>query len=302
MKKIKIAVIGYGVMGKNHCRVINKHPDAVLVAVCDTLRPVIFDYDCPFFNTPTQLLEELEIDVVIIATPPHTHLELAQIFIQSKIPLLIEKPLTSNVEDASYLISILDNNSKVCVGHLERFNPVILALMENLKNREIYSFHLTRIGPFPPRIADVGVLIDLGVHDVDLIRFLSKREIIDHKIFSSKKVHSTHEDNAVLSFQLDGEMVASITTNWLTPFKKRTVEVSTKESYFEANLITQELIEYSDFEINNSYRIRHCYVAKQEPLYLQLTAFIKYVRTGDIGNLASIEDGKRALKYCHNSS
>jgi UDP-N-acetylglucosamine 3-dehydrogenase len=300
MKKKKIAVIGFGAMGKNHCRVINKSSEAALVGVCDVVKPEIFDFECPFFTNPKDLLNSIEVDAVIIATPSITHFEIAEVFLDLRIPLLIEKPVTANIEEADYLIEKFQNGPKVCVGHIERFNPVVIALLDNLKNKEIYSFHLTRVGPIPPRIADAGVLSDLAVHDIDLIRYLSKSKIISHKVYSSNKKHTHYEDNAILSFLLDGEMVASITTNWLTPFKKRMIEVSSKESYFEANLITQELIEYSDFNSDHSFRLRHCNVVKSEPLAAQLTAFVNYISTGKPGNLAMLDDGRMALQFCKN--
>ena len=160
----------------------------------------------------------------------------------------------------------------------------------------VYSINITRVGPFPPRIADVGILTDLAVHDIDLIRFISQRDIKDKSIFKSQKIHNHYEDNAILSFSMEDDIVASITTNWLTPFKKRKIEVACKEAYYEADLMTQELLEYSNYEINNSFVTRGCFVKKSEPLLNELASFIDYVQTGNKPISATIEDSIETLQ------
>ncbi len=173
---------------------------------------------------------------------------------------------------------------------------MVQALKNEIKNKEIYSINITRIGPFPPRIADVGILTDLSVHDIDLIRFISQKSISKKSIFKSKKIHNHHEDNAILSFAMENDIVASITTNWLTPFKKRKVEVACKEAYYEADLMTQELLEYSNFKVNNSFVIRNCFVKKSEPLFDELSSFINYIKTGQKPISATIEDSIETLQ------
>jgi predicted dehydrogenase len=145
----------------------------------------------------------------------------------------------------------------------------------------------------------VGILTDLSVHDIDLIRFVSGEEIEDVKIFKSQKIHNHHEDNAILSFQLSGDKIASITTSWLTPYKKRVMEVTAKEALFDADLMAQDLTEYSKYEGTNtfnSYGVRKCIVKKEEPLLNELTAFVNFVKTGDRGDLATIEDSMITIK------
>jgi predicted dehydrogenase len=186
--------------------------------------------------------------------------------------------------------------AKVCVGYIERFNPVVEALRAELEEKEIYSIGITRVGPFPPRIADVGILTDLAVHDIDLIRYISGHEIQQSAIFKSQKIHNHHEDNAILSFKLDNQVVASITTNWLTPFRKRTIEVATKEAYYEADLMEQTLVEYSAYQKNFSYVLRKCMVKKEEPLVRELNAFVQFAKTGKKGGLSSIEDSMITLR------
>jgi predicted dehydrogenase len=292
---IKIAIIGMGVMGQNHYRVLQKIQGAKIVGLCDIAADDKFAHK--LYKDLDDMLNSIDIDAVIIATPTFLHKDVALKCINKGIHLFIEKPVASTVADGKIILKELNKKGlKAVVGHIERFNSVVQALQKEIKNKEIYSINITRIGPFPPRIADVGILTDLAVHDIDLIRFISQKSIINKSIFKSKKIHNHHEDNAILSFAMDDDIVASITTNWLTPFKKRTVEVACKEAYYEANLMTQELLEYSNFKVNNSFVIRNCFVKKKEPLYDELDSFINYIQTGQKPISATIQDSIETLQ------
>lgn len=291
----KIAIIGMGVMGKNHYRIIQGIKNVEIVGLCDPIAEDNFAHK--LYRNLDVMLNEIEIDAVIIATPTFLHKEVALKCIEKDISLFIEKPVASTIEDGKKILEeATKKNIKVVVGHIERFNPVVQALKNELKGKEIYSINITRVGPFPPRIADVGILTDLAVHDIDLIRFITQKEIEDISIFKSKKIHNHYEDNAVLSFAMEDEIVASITTNWLTPYKKRKVEVACKEAYYEADLMSQELLEYSSYEVNNSYVTRGCFVRKSEPLLNELESFVDYLKTDKKPISATIEDSIKTLE------
>ncbi len=292
---LRLAIIGLGSMGKNHYRVVKKIPGIQIVALCESAPT--HAYEEPLFHNVDQLLAAVTPDAAIICVPTFLHSEVSRKFLARKIPVLIEKPLASTVAEGLELLRLArENDVKLAVGHVERFNPVVTALIKELEGKELYSIQITRVGPFPPRIADVGVLTDLSVHDIDLIRYISKREITDSSIHKSRKIADHHEDNAVLSFSLERDVVAGITTNWLTPFKKRKIEVATAEAYYEANLMSQELVEYSSYTMNNAFIHRDCFVPKTEPLLSELAAFLNYVVTGEPGELAMGVDGLRALE------
>lgn len=291
----KIAIIGMGVMGKNHYRIIQGIKNVEIVGLCDPIAEDNFAHK--LYRNLDVMLNEIEIDAVIIATPTFLHKEVALKCIEKDINLFIEKPVASTIEDGKKILEeATKKNIKVVVGHIERFNPVVQALKNELKDKEIYSINITRVGPFPPRIADVGILTDLAVHDIDLIRFITQKEIEDISIFKSKKIHNHYEDNAVLSFAMEDEIVASITTNWLTPYKKRKLEVACKEAYYEADLMSQELLEYSSYELNNSYVTRGCFVRKSEPLLNELESFIEYLNSDKKPISATIEDSIKTLE------
>jgi predicted dehydrogenase len=286
---LRIALIGLGSMGKNHYRVYKQLQNVELCALCDVVKNDSFEE--PFYTDVDTMLEAERPDAAVIVVPTFLHKEVALKCIEKGVHIFIEKPAASTIDDAKIIAkAVKERGIKSCVGHVERFNPVVQGLKDELKDKEIYSVAITRVGPFPPRIADVGVLTDLSVHDIDLIRFITGKNIIDKAIFKSRKIHNHHEDNAVLSFELEDSIIADITTNWLTPFKKRRIEVACKEAYYEADLMGQELNEFSGFHVNNSYVIRGCHIKKDEPLIKEIEAFVSYLETGDRGSLASVED------------
>jgi len=293
---MKIALIGLGAMGKNHYRILKELEDtATIVGLCDAVP--LEGYSEPCFTDLEQMLDNTKPDAVIIATPTSLHKEAAMLCIDREIDIFIEKPAAATAEDAKAISRAAQAKGvKSCIGHVERFNPVVQALQKELEGREIYTISITRVGPFPPRIADVGVLTDLSVHDIDLMRFITHKNIKDQAIFKSRKIHNHHEDNAVLNFELEENIIANILTNWLTPFKKRVIEVACKQVYLEADLITQNLTEYSGYSKHNSYIVRDCHIKKDEPLLKEVEAFIHYVKTGDKGSLASIEDSVITLE------
>ena len=293
---INIALIGLGSMGRNHYRILRELKNKVnLVGLCDVVKNGEFDE--PFFTDVDAMLDAVKPDAAIIVVPTFLHKEVALKCIARGVHVFIEKPAASTIEDARLIArAVKEAGLKSCVGHVERFNPVVQALKNELAGKEIYSMSITRVGPFPPRIADVGVLTDLSVHDIDLMRFITHRNILEKNIFKSRKIHNHHEDNAVLSFELEDAIVGEILTNWLTPFKKRTIEVACKDAYFEADLITQNLTEYSNFHVNNSYVVRGCHIKKDEPLLKEVEAFVHYLQTGERGDLATIEDSVVTLQ------
>ena len=289
-----IAIVGLGAMGRNHYRILKNIESVNIVALCDVNKDESFSE--PFFTDVDTMLESAKPDAVIIVTPTFLHKEVALKCAAKNVHVFIEKPAASSVDDATEMLkAVEDKNLKSCVGHIERFNPVVKALIKELQGHEVLSISITRSGSFPSRIADVGILTDLSVHDSDLIRFITQKDIIKSAVFKSQKIHKTHEDNAILAFELEGEVVGDITTNWFTPFRKRSIIVAcrkTKEAdiqYFEADLISQSLNEYINID-GNSHSTRNCFIQRSDALNDELQAFISYLETGNRGSLASIED------------
>jgi predicted dehydrogenase len=301
----KIAIVGLGIMGKNHYRILKNMHDVELVGLCDIAKND--EYEEPFFTELNEMLDETKPDAVIIAAPTFLHRDIAIECANRQIDIFLEKPAAASVKDAEEILSVVSKaNIKSCVGHIERFNPVVKSLISEIKDHEVLSISITRSGAFPERIADVGILTDLSVHDSDLIRFITQKDIVKSAVFKSQKIHKTHEDNAILAFELEGEVVGDITTNWLTPYRKRSIAVAcrvdsnSKIKYFEADLISQTLKERINIDAN-SHTTRNCFIQRSDALHDELKTFVSYLKTNNRGDLASVEDSIITLEIANDS-
>src|SRR5665213_2139083 len=295
---LRIGVIGVGVMGSNHARVLTGLPGAELIAVADPdLKQAEFvarTLGCAAVGDVDALLD-LKVDAVTIAAPTHLHHDIALICMARGVHVMVEKPIASSVEEGRAIIAAARRAGvTLMVGHVERFNPAVEAIKEAIHNEDILSIAITRVGPFPPRMSNVGVVIDLAVHDIDLIRWFTDSEIVEVQPQLSSAV-AEREDIALLQFRTASGVLAHINTNWLTPFKARNVIVATRGKYIQADLLTRQVTECFGFQPDGSYSMRHLPVGHDEPLRAELIAFIDAVRqrkeppvTGEQG-VASLE-------------
>jgi UDP-N-acetylglucosamine 3-dehydrogenase len=279
----RVGVVGVGVMGSNHARVISELPGVELAGIVDIdrhqARNVSRSLGCRAFENLDALLE-CGVDAATIAAPTHLHHDLAITCIRRGIHVLIEKPIASTAEEGRSLIAAARRAGvTLMVGHVERFNPAVQAIKETLVGEEILSIAITRVGPFPPRMSNVGVVIDLAVHDIDLIRWFTDSEIIEMQPQLSSAV-AEREDIALLQFRTASGVLAHINTNWLTPFKARTAHVATRKKYVMGDLLTRQVTECFGFKADGSYSMRHLPVGYAEPLRAELQAFIEAIRCG----------------------
>ena len=282
-KMLRVGVVGVGVMGCNHARVLSELPGVQLVGVADPDQKqaefVGRTLECPTFSDVGQLLE-LGLDAVSIAAPTHLHRDIALACIERGVHLMVEKPIAPSVEEGNDIIAAARHAGvALMIGHVERFNPAVQAIKDAIRDEDILSIAITRVGPFPPRMSNVGVVIDLAVHDIDLISWFTGSEIVEvQPQLSSAKAE--REDIALLQFRTASGVLAHINTNWLTPFKARTVHVATKRKYIIGDLLTRQVTECFGFQPDGSYSMRHLSVGHAEPLRSELTAFINAVRSG----------------------
>jgi UDP-N-acetylglucosamine 3-dehydrogenase len=303
-ERLSVGVIGVGVMGSNHARVLADMPGVNLVGVADPDRQqrdfVARALGCTAFADIDELLAH-RLDAVTIAAPTHLHHDLALECIARGVHLLVEKPIASSVgEGRSIVAAARRAGVTLMIGHVERFNPAVESIKRAIKDQHILSIAITRVGPFPPRMSNVGVVIDLAVHDIDLIRWFTDSEITEIQPQLSSAV-AEREDIALLQFRTASGVLAHINTNWLTPFKARTIHVATRDKYLIADLLTLQVTECFGFQADGSYSMRHLSVGYAEPLRAELVAFVKAVRgrempavTGEEG-VASLEIAIRCL-------
>src|SRR6186997_2181976 len=304
-RPLRVGVVGVGVMGSNHARVFAGLPGTELVGVADPDRKqvdfVARTLGCVAVSDVNELLER-DIDAITIAAPTHLHRDIALACIARGVHVLVEKPIASSVEEGREIINVARRAGvTLMVGHVERFNPAVEAIKEAIRGEDILSIAITRVGPFPPRMSNVGVVIDLAVHDIDLIRWFTNSDIIEVQPQLSSAV-AEREDIALLQFRTASGVLAHINTNWLTPFKARNVTVATRGKYVMGDLLTRQVTECFGFQPDGAYSMRHLPVGHDEPLRAELIAFLDAVRTGNTPavsgdeGVASLEIAIRCLE------
>jgi predicted dehydrogenase len=303
---LRIGVIGVGVMGWNHARVLSELQGVELVGVVDPdskQRDRVADtLGCAVFADLEGLIGQ-GVDAVTIAAPTHLHREIALECAKRGIHMMVEKPVASTIEEGRAIVAAARRAGiTLMAGHVERFNPAVQSLKKAIKDENILSIAITRVGPFPPRMSNVGVVIDLAVHDIDLIRWFTDSEIVEIQPQTSSAV-AEREDIALLQFRTASGVLAHINTNWLTPFKARNIHIATRDKYLIADLLTLQVTECFGFQPDGSYSMRHLSVGYAEPLRAELAAFIKAVRTGETPPVTG-EEGVASLEIairCLNS-
>jgi len=294
-KVLRTGVIGTGAMGRNHARIYSESPDTRLIGVADIderrATSVAQSYECKAYTGYEALLNE-NLDAVSIAVPTILHKKVALDAIDKGINVLVEKPIADTVEHANEIIEAARRKGvKLMVGHVERFNPAITKLRELIDNGQlgdIISISAKRVGPYNPRIRDVGIILDLGTHDIDIMSYLCGEKIKEVYASAGSSVHS-HEDHAIITLNFENGSNGLIETNWYTPHKVRALTVVGSKGIAEVNYIEVTL------RIFDKEWVRDAKIEKEEPLKLELEHFIDCIKHNK-EPLVSGEDGKQVLK------
>ena len=296
---IRIGLCGVGAIGRHHARILSEMAGAELVGICDidtnNATELCQRYGCQYFSDLDSLLDRVE--VVFVATPTMTHYEIGRRAIEAGKDVFIEKPLADTVQRSMELVALATKwNRCVVVGHVERFNSVVRWFRENLNPSEVLSINITRVGPRPPRIKDVGIVIDLAVHDIDLVSHLCRSGI--HKIQAVTGVtNGSHEDVAQIILKTESGVVSSITTNWLTPYKSRKLEIATRSAFYVGDLIGGSIIKYQALDDTGAkYVVESQTPTGSEPLMEQSKAFLNTIRTRLGGPNASVEEACHTVR------
>jgi UDP-N-acetylglucosamine 3-dehydrogenase len=281
------AVIGLGSMGKKHHSVMKN------ICTVVTVDPYVSEAD---YTSVSEMLASEKIDFAIVATPTVVHCDTAIELLKNGIDVLIEKPLATNSQEAQEILKCAKEYSRrVVVGHIERFNPATQSLISDISDQKVISCNITRISPYPTRINDVGVSLDLAIHDIDLVRFITGQNIVTCTSNASANVNSV-EDTASFFLEMSSGSTAVIFDSWLAPFRERSMKITTKEAYYEVDLLRQHAVKYS-FIDNSEFAVKDLFVNRANALEQQLKAFIDYIKTDNIGHLCSIESGLEALRH-----
>jgi UDP-N-acetylglucosamine 3-dehydrogenase len=231
------------------------------------------------------------VDAVSIAVPTTLHHRVAAEFINAGVHCLVEKPIASTIEEAEDMVRLAEENGvKLMVGHIERFNPAITRLKQLIDEGalgKIIMISTRRVGPFVPRIRDVGIIIDSATHDIDVARYIAGKEPV--RVFSKTgRFQHEKEDHAVIILDFE-DITASLEVNWFTPHKVRTLVATGSKGIAYVNYIDQDL------KLHNSREDHDVTVLKAEPLKIELEHFLKCV-ADDCEPLVNGYEGLKVLK------
>ncbi len=297
-RTLRVGLAGLGSMGRNHLRVLGTRPGCVLAAVADpvpdTLAAAVASSGAQGFSEPLAMIAEAELDAVIIAAPTTAHISLALAAIERGAAVLVEKPLAATVEDARQIVAAAAARGvPIQVGHVERFNPAVLELGRLLAAgwlSSVYAITSRRAGPFPARIRDVGVTVDLATHDVDILSWVAGERPVRVYAELAQRIHATHEDLLFGLLHFPTGATGMLDVNWLTPAKRRQLTVVGEEGMFELDYLTQRLT-FTRTDVAHPRLIRgfaptfagdvaEMPVSNAEPLAAELDAFLGIVRAG----------------------
>ncbi|MCM1567414.1 MAG: UDP-N-acetylglucosamine 3-dehydrogenase [Dehalobacter sp.] len=292
---MRVGVIGAGAMGQNHIRIYGQMPGTELVGISDIDKKRVdklsTEYETEGFTDYKELLKH-DLDAVSIVVPTTMHKKVALDVINSGTSLLVEKPIADTLENADdIIVAAKMEKLTLMVGHIERFNPAVIKMKEIIDSGglgKIVSISTRRVGPFNPRIRDVGVILDIGVHDIDIISYLYNLPAIEVYAVAGREIHA-FEDHASILIRFDDDRVGVVETNWLTPHKTRNFTVIGTEGVAYGDYIEQKVV------IHEKDWIKEAKVDKKEPLLNELESFLKVCRTGG-APVTQGEDGKHALE------
>lgn len=299
MKQTNVGVIGVGSMGHNHVRIYSELENANLVAISDMVRGTL-DKVSKEFNTVgyvdyDNILQIDDIEAVNICVPTVFHHDVVMRAIEAGKNVLVEKPIASKLNEAEEMITAADDAGVIlATGHVERFNPAVRVAKRLLDDNvigEIVTANSKRLGPYPPRIRDVGVAIDLAIHDIDIFNYLfeSKANTVFANM-SSKLKNCEFEDHAEIMTKYDNGILSILETNWLTPYKKRQLNITGVDGIISVDYGKQTVTLYKE---NN--QVENVKVENKEPLKEELRSFVNSVQNKTEPEVSG-KDGYEALR------
>lgn len=302
MCSVRVGVVGVGHLGMHHARVYTEILNAQLVGVADVsedrAHSIAEPFGVPCFTDVNALIERTHPDALSIVVPTSAHFEVAKKAMEQGINVLIEKPVTTSVSEAESLLKLASKKDLILqVGHIERFNSAVQHVRQFIKDP--YFIQTRRMGPFSPRINDVGVVLDLMIHDVDIVLSMMNSELVSISAVGSS-IRTEHEDIASAQLSFANGAMAQILVSRVSEKRQRTMEITEAERYITVNYETQ------DVSVQRCVRqsggnvvevMEHPVFPKTEPLKMELQHFISCVKDGK-QPMVGIKDGKRALEVC----
>jgi len=296
-KKTKVAVIGVGALGQHHARIYSEMEEAELVSVVDAdlkrAQEIAQKFHCRADSDLSTLFGK--IDAASVVVPTSAHHDVAKALLERGVHLLLEKPISSTLAEADDLIAFAKRSGATLqVGHIEQFNAGLLMLKEHLTHPRFIECH--RVSPFSPRGTDVHVILDLMIHDIDIILSLVPSELKEIRAAGSP-VLTPQIDIANVRLAFSDGCVANITASRVSQERLRKIRIFQPDTYFSLDYTHQEMKVYRRrYKEDGSPHITidSLSTKKEEPLKAELTSFLKAVQAGDAPRVSG-EDGRRAL-------
>ncbi len=293
---LRIGVVGTGAMGKNHMRVVHSIPSMRLTCAVDQNPQNLEEACIPYETNGLKKYSDYrdivdQVDSVMVSTPTIFHYEIARFFLENKKHVLLEKPISTTIEEADRLIeSAKENNVILAVGHLERFNPAI-EYIRPLINRPLF-IEIQRLGPFSPRSLDVDVIMDLMIHDLDILLQMDNSGIKQLNA-SGVPIISDKIDIANVRLQFNSKLVANITASRVSQKKTRKLRIFQKNQYISLDYKKRTVKTFALSQGNIVENIPD--IKDVEPLYSLWSNFYNSIAAGNNNNVSG-EDGRKALE------
>lgn len=295
MEKVNVGVVGVGHLGSRHAKVYAQLSNANLIGVCDIdkkmAKKIGRKYKVWYFADYHEFFDK--VDAVSIVVPTSLHYKIAKEFLDAGIHVFVEKPITKTLEEANNLVKTAEEKGLILqVGHIERFNPAVRAMEPHLKSPRFIEGQ--RMGPFhlKGRVKDVGVVLDLMIHDIDLILGLVKSEVAGIEAVGTSSV-SEFEDMANVRLSFKNNVICDITASRVTKEEVRKLRIFQEDSYVALDLLHKEA--YIFRKVDGVIKKDKIRIYKFEPLKLELKSFLNSVSTGTRPIVSGVE-GREALK------
>ncbi len=308
-RPLRGAVLGLGMIGRHHARLLQASPRVAFTGAVDPGGDRFGAVADPalVFATVADLLAAGPVDFAIVAVPTEEHLPAARELAAAGVSVLVEKPLAATATEARELIeAVRMAGVRAAVGHVERCNPALLELRRRVGEGqlgEIFMIATERVGPFPARIRDVGVVKDLATHDLDLVRWLGGAPIERVAAQTQHRMGRAHEDLVLVTGRLESEVAFNVNVDWLSPTKVRRTRILGEKGMLVADTLTSDLTFFANGEVTSEWSASQAHrgvsegdmtryaLSRREPLLVELEAFCDYVAGDDDAPVVTLDEG-----------
>jgi predicted dehydrogenase len=306
------AVLGLGMIGRHHARLLQTSPRVRFAGAVDPYGDRYGSVADPamLYGSVDELLQRSPLDFAIVAVPTEEHLPVARRLAAAGIHLLVEKPLAASVEEAEELIAAVQAAGVyAAVGHVERFNPALVALRERRAEvGEAILIATERVGPFPDRVRDVGVVKDLATHDLDLVRWLGGAPVSTLAAQTAHRMGREHEDLVLVTGRLASGVPFNCIVDWLTPTKRRQSRILGERGMLVADTLTADLTLYRNGSVTSEWTsaqelrgvsegdMTRFALSRREPLLVELEAFCDLLDGHDDAPVVTLEEGLETVR------